>query len=95
MILTDSHCHLAMVDAEAESALLERARAAGVRGFVVPGTTAADSAAASFSTAALATGSAAGAGTGAAGAGAGAGTFLAAIGGRPLSKAGWKICTYT
>ena len=46
MILTDSHCHLAMVDAEAESALLERARAAGVRGFVAPGTTAADSAAA-------------------------------------------------
>src|SRR5262245_3561084 len=43
-ILSDSHCHLQMAaDAEAQ---LERARAAGVRRFLVPGTTLADSAAA-------------------------------------------------
>ena len=35
MILTDSHCHLTMSNAEAN---LAAARAAGVRGFVVPGT---------------------------------------------------------
>ncbi|HKO57633.1 MAG TPA: TatD family hydrolase [Thermoanaerobaculia bacterium] len=35
MIFTDSHCHLTMADAAAN---LERARALGVRGFVVPGT---------------------------------------------------------
>lgn len=35
MRFTDSHCHLTMSDA---SANLERARAGGVRGFVVPGT---------------------------------------------------------
>jgi TatD DNase family protein len=35
MIFTDSHCHLTMSDADAA---LARARAAGVRGFVVPGT---------------------------------------------------------
>jgi TatD DNase family protein len=35
MIFTDSHCHLTMSDAEAT---LARAREAGVRGFVVPGT---------------------------------------------------------
>lgn len=46
MILTDSHCHLALLGEEAESAILERARSAGVRGFVVPGTTAIDSEAA-------------------------------------------------
>ncbi|HVT02402.1 MAG TPA: TatD family hydrolase [Thermoanaerobaculia bacterium] len=36
MRLTDSHCHLAMHDQAADA--LDRARAAGVRGFVVPGT---------------------------------------------------------
>jgi len=42
--LSDSHCHLQMApDAEA---MLERARAAGVRRFLVPGTTLQDSAAA-------------------------------------------------
>ncbi len=35
MIFTDSHCHLTMSDAEGN---LARARAGGVRGFVVPGT---------------------------------------------------------
>src|SRR5882672_4025151 len=35
MILTDSHCHLTMSDADA---VLARARTAGIRGFVVPGT---------------------------------------------------------
>jgi TatD DNase family protein len=35
MIFTDSHCHLTMSDADAA---LARARACGVRGFVVPGT---------------------------------------------------------
>jgi TatD DNase family protein len=35
MKLTDSHCHLTMADA---AAALERARASGVCGFVVPGT---------------------------------------------------------
>ena len=35
MIFTDSHCHLTMSDAAAN---LDRARAQGVRGFVVPGT---------------------------------------------------------
>ena len=35
MIFTDSHCHLTMSDADA---VLARARACGVRGFVVPGT---------------------------------------------------------
>jgi len=35
MIFTDSHCHLTMSDAEVT---LARAREAGVRGFVVPGT---------------------------------------------------------
>jgi TatD DNase family protein len=35
MNLTDSHCHLTMADA---TAVLDRARAGGVRGFVVPGT---------------------------------------------------------
>ena len=35
MILTDSHCHLTMSDADA---VLARAREAGIRGFVVPGT---------------------------------------------------------
>jgi TatD DNase family protein len=35
VIFTDSHCHLMMSDAEAS---LERARAGGVRGFVVPAT---------------------------------------------------------
>lgn len=35
MIFTDSHCHLTMSNAEAN---LATARAAGVRGFVVPGT---------------------------------------------------------
>ena len=35
MIFTDSHCHLTMSDAEAN---LARARAEGVRGFVVPAT---------------------------------------------------------
>src|SRR5688500_18025053 len=35
-LLTDSHCHLAMVDDA--SALLDRAQADGVAGIVVPGT---------------------------------------------------------
>jgi TatD DNase family protein len=35
VIFTDSHCHLTMADAAAN---LDRARALGVRGFVVPGT---------------------------------------------------------
>lgn len=39
MIFTDSHCHLTMSDAAAN---LEAARAAGVRGFVVPATKLAD-----------------------------------------------------
>jgi TatD DNase family protein len=43
MILADSHCHLATIGREAEEAILSRAREAGVRGFLVPGTTAADS----------------------------------------------------
>jgi TatD DNase family protein len=36
--LTDSHCHLAMADADEAAAALERARTAGVVGVVVPGT---------------------------------------------------------
>ena len=40
-MLTDSHCHLQM--ASDAAALLERARAAGVKRFLVPGTTLADS----------------------------------------------------
>lgn len=36
MLLTDSHCHLAMVENPSE--LLDRARAGGVSGIVVPGT---------------------------------------------------------
>ena len=44
-MLADSHCHLQMAEAEAE-AMLERARAAGVTRFLVPGTTLEDSAAA-------------------------------------------------
>jgi TatD DNase family protein len=43
MILTDSHCHLAMAGETGEDALLLRARAEGVRGFLVPGTTLQDS----------------------------------------------------
>src|SRR6478672_2587415 len=35
MTFTDSHCHLTMSDADA---VLARAREAGIRGFVVPGT---------------------------------------------------------
>ena len=35
LAFTDSHCHLTMSNAEAN---LAAARAAGVRGFVVPGT---------------------------------------------------------
>ena len=35
-MFTDSHCHLAMTDAADDA--LERARAAGVRGFVIPAT---------------------------------------------------------
>src|SRR3954468_14534932 len=35
MIFTDSHCHLTMSDADA---VLARAREAGIRGFIVPGT---------------------------------------------------------
>jgi TatD DNase family protein len=45
MILSDSHCHLQMAPGAAE-AMLERARAAGVGRFLVPGTTTEDSAAA-------------------------------------------------
>jgi TatD DNase family protein len=44
-LLADSHCHLQMGDgAPNAAALLERARAAGVSRFLVPGTTLADSA---------------------------------------------------
>ncbi|HEY6931052.1 MAG TPA: TatD family hydrolase [Thermoanaerobaculia bacterium] len=43
-ILSDSHCHLAMVEGAAE--LIARARTAGVGRFLVPGTTLADSEAA-------------------------------------------------
>jgi TatD DNase family protein len=43
-VLADSHCHLQMGDGA--EALLDRARAAGVMRFLVPGTTLADSAAA-------------------------------------------------
>lgn len=43
MIFTDSHCHLTMSDAASN---LDAARAAGVAGFVVPGTNAADAPAA-------------------------------------------------
>jgi TatD DNase family protein len=43
-VLADSHCHLQMGDGA--DALLDRARAAGVQRFLVPGTTLADSAAA-------------------------------------------------
>lgn len=39
LVFTDSHCHLTMSDAEGA---LARARASGVRGFVVPGTKLAD-----------------------------------------------------
>jgi TatD DNase family protein len=46
VILTDSHCHLAMLEEGSEEGVLSSARAAGVRGFVVPGTLVADSAAA-------------------------------------------------
>src|SRR5690349_15129106 len=42
--LSDSHCHLQMSEDAAEQ--IERARAAGVARLLVPGTTAADSAAA-------------------------------------------------
>src|SRR6476659_579145 len=35
MVFTDSHCHLTLSDADA---LLARARASGVRGFVIPAT---------------------------------------------------------
>jgi TatD DNase family protein len=41
VIFTDSHCHLTMADA---GAALERARAGGVHGFVVPGTKLGDAA---------------------------------------------------
>ena len=44
-ILSDSHCHLQIAGQDA-AALLERARAAGVTRFLVPGTTLQDSAAA-------------------------------------------------
>jgi TatD DNase family protein len=44
-ILSDSHCHLQMGESDA-AAVLERARAAGVTRFLVPGTTLEDSAAA-------------------------------------------------
>lgn len=37
-MLTDSHCHLAMLDAAASDAALRRGREAGVAGFVVPAT---------------------------------------------------------
>jgi len=43
MVLTDSHCHLAMLEESRASEVLMRARSAGVRGFVVPGTQAEDS----------------------------------------------------
>lgn len=46
MIFTDSHCHLAMLDGEKAHEALVRARSAGVRGFLVPGTASADSEAA-------------------------------------------------
>lgn len=46
MIFTDSHCHLAMLDGGKAREALERARSAGVRGFLVPGTASADSEAA-------------------------------------------------
>jgi TatD DNase family protein len=49
-ILSDSHCHLQMT--ADPPALIERARAAGVRRFLVPGTTLSDSAAAVALTAA-------------------------------------------
>jgi TatD DNase family protein len=45
-VLADSHCHLQMRDGAGADALLERARAAGVTRFLVPGTTLEDSAAA-------------------------------------------------
>lgn len=44
-ILADSHCHLQMAGQDA-AALLDRARAAGVARFLIPGTTVEDSAAA-------------------------------------------------
>jgi TatD DNase family protein len=44
-ILSDSHCHLQMAGPDA-AAVLERARAAGVTQFLIPGTTLEDSAAA-------------------------------------------------
>ena len=44
-ILADSHCHLQMAGVDA-AAVLERARAAGVTRFLIPGTTLEDSAAA-------------------------------------------------
>jgi TatD DNase family protein len=44
-ILSDSHCHLQMAGQDA-AAVLERARAAGVTQFLIPGTTLEDSAAA-------------------------------------------------
>jgi TatD DNase family protein len=37
-MLTDSHCHLAMLDGAASDAALQRGREAGVGGFVVPAT---------------------------------------------------------
>jgi TatD DNase family protein len=43
MVFTDSHCHLTTADADAA---LARARSAGVRGFVVPGTKLQDAASA-------------------------------------------------
>ena len=42
-MLADSHCHLQMGKGESSSPMLERARAAGVTRFLVPGTTLADS----------------------------------------------------
>jgi TatD DNase family protein len=38
MIFTDSHCHVTMSESAEADAVLARARAGGVRGFVVPGT---------------------------------------------------------
>ena len=46
MILTDSHCHLAMLAPERAEEVLTRARSEGVAGFMVPGTAVDDSRAA-------------------------------------------------
>jgi TatD DNase family protein len=43
MRLTDSHCHLAMLEPERAEEVLVRARAEGVAGFLVPGTAVEDS----------------------------------------------------